>query len=762
METNQSQARKTSNTWLDEIRRYSKKYEKFVNSGKSTVAIYRGEEKSAVGTKFNILRSNVATLKPALYARPPKPVVSRRFKDKNPAARMASTILERCLDYEITQYSDYNSALSNAVNDRLLPGRGVAWVRYEPTTEEQEAQITEDVEAGEGKGYDNEESNAIAGDEPLIMVTNEQTPCDYVYWKDFAHNANARTWEEVTWVARRVCVDETAGVDRFGDIFKMMPQAKGPEMDGDKEETATARRSNVWEIWHKPTKAVCWVCEGYEYLLDEKPDPLGLQDFFPCPKPLYSALTTDSLVPRSDFSLYQDQARELDKVTQKIDEITQALEVKGFFAAELTELKGFLTSGNNSKMYPITNWPVLAEMGGIKGAVDFLPLGPMIEALGQLAVQRETIIQTIYQLSGISDIQRGASDPNETASAQQIKAQFSSIRLGEMKQDVARFACDLLRMKAEVMAEKYQPETLVKMSGIMYMPEAQQNPQIVNEAIALLKNEEMRTFSIDIEDDTLVEMDERAEQQSRVEFLGAISPFLEKAVAVGQQVPDLVPVIGEMMLFGIRGFKVGQSMESTFENAFDGLEEKRKQAEMQPPQPPPPDPVQMKIQAEQQDRQMQMQIKMQEGQASSQLEQQKMQMEQANLQRQEQLKQIELQAYNEIEIRKLDFARWKVEREEQTKLIIAQLDKENKVKLAAMSANKQDGMEYGEDGEPKASSAAQQMVDTIAESHNSLLAAIAESNQAMVASLAREMARPKMLARDANGNKIAIPVPEPY
>lgn len=756
METKPEQPRKSSQVWLGEIRRYTKKYEQFVTSGKATISIYRGEEKSAVGTKFNILRSNVATLRPALYANPPKPVVSRRFKDKNPAARMASTILERCLDFEITQYSDYNSALCNAVNDRLLPGRGVAWLRYEPTTEEQEPQLTEDVEAGEGKSYDNEESNAIAGEDPLMMVTNEQSPCDYVHWRDFAHNANARTWEEVTWVGRRVCIDEEAGVERFGDIFKMMPQAKTEGMGDSKEESGEARRSNVWEIWHKPTKTVCWLCEGHDFVLDEKPDPLGLQEFFPCPKPLYSALTTDSLVPRSDFSLYQDQARELDKVTQKIDELTQALEVKGFFAAELTELKNFLTAGNNGKMFPVTNWPVLAEMGGIKGAIDFLPIDPLIQAIGQLSVQRETIIQSIYQLSGISDIQRGASDPGETASAQQIKAQFSSIRLGEMKQDVARFARDLLRMKAEVMAEKYQPETLIKMSGIMYMPETQQNPGIVDEAMALLKNEEMRTFSIDIEDDTLVEMDERAEQQSRVEFLGAISPFLEKAVAVGQQVPDLVPVIGEMLMFGIRGFKVGQSMEATFENAFEGLEEKRKQAAMQPPQPPPPDPMQMKLEADSQNAQADMQLRAQDAQAKAGAEMQRLQLDSQKAGQDAQLKQMELEGKAQAEMQRLEFERWKVEQQEQTKIMIAQMNHANSLKVASMNAN--EATEYDETGEEKPNKAITGLIGAHHEGNAQLVQALIESNRVLVETIAREMGRPKQLIRGADGSKIAMPI----
>jgi len=744
--------RTPSKPWLDELKRYEKKYEKFSTNGKHVIDRFRGEARTELGSRFNILRANVATLKPALYAQPPKPVVSRRFKDKTPAARMASTILERCLDYEITNYCDYDSALSNAVIDRLLPGRGVAWVRYEPIAQDQETQITEDVE--EGSGYENEDSNAIAGqEEPLIELVSETTPCDYVYWKDFAHNANARTWEEVVWVARKVCIEKGAGVERFGDVFKLLPPAK--HEDDKQDEKTQSNYSNIWEIWHKPTKKVHWVCEGFDYELDSKDDPLGLKEFFPCPKPLYSALTTDSLIPRPDYSLYQDQANELDRVTAKITDLVTSLEMKGFYAKEATGLANLLSPDNNTKMIPLDNWAALAEKGGIGGMVDFVPLDPQIKALAQLYQQRDSLIEVIYQLSGISDIQRGSGDPNETATAQQIKAQFSSIRLGEMKQDVARFARDLLRMKAEVMAEKYQPQTLVEMSGVQALPEVQENPQILMEAIQLLQNERLRNFSIDIENDTLVEMDERAEQQARTEFLGALTPFIEKSMMIGQQSPQMLPVIKEMMLFGVRGFKVGQSMESVLESTFDQLDEEQKQAAMQPPQP---DPVEMQIQADQQAKQLELQAKAQESQLRMQSEQQRFQLDESKAMNDVQVKQMDIQARNELEIRKLDLERWKVERQEQTKLLIAKMNHESSVQLANMKPD--EVTEYDDEGNEKPRQVVTSIVEQIAAANEGLVKQIAEVNRQMLETVIKKMDRPKVLVKDANGNKMAVPIDE--
>ncbi len=626
---------KSAQYWADELKRYKDDYrEKFERRGTEIVKRFRDDRKDSENSEshFNVLWSNIKTLKPAIFAKVPKPEVSRRFNDKDPIARTAVQILERALSYEITQYNDYYTGLSNVVDDRLLPGRGVAWVRYEPTIEsiEQEPSIYEDVEVGE----------------PLESITNETTPVDYVSWKDFAHDP-VRTWEEVTWVARKVYLSRDEVVERFGKEFAQVPLTNQPK---DENKTETERnalaKAEVWEIWCKPSKAVYWLCTGYDTLLDERPDPLELEAFFPCPKPLYATLTTDSLIPVPDYALYQDQAKELDEITNRIRILTKSLKVMGIYAADEPALQRLLKEGRDSEMIPVTNWPAFAEKGGLKGAVDFMPLGDIIAALQELYVNRESCKQIIYEITGLSDIVRGASVASETATAQQIKSQFASIRLSEMKNDVARFSRDLIRIKAEIMCSKYQPQTLIQASGILSTDDA----QFAEQAIMLLKNEPLRNFSIDIESDSLVELDQQQEKQDRIEFLTAASGFIEKSVQAAMQAPTLAPLLGEMMLFGIRGFKVGQQLEGSFEQAIEQMK--------QPQQPQGPSPEQQQAEAEAQAKQMELQ----QNQA---IEQMKLQHEQA-------MEQMRIQANAQIEGQKLLLEKWKVELQESTKLAIAE------------------------------------------------------------------------------------------
>lgn len=586
--------------WSDELQRYKKDYEKFVTQGHKILKRFRDDRKDTenADARFNIFWSNIKTLKPAVYSRVPKVEVSRRFKDQNDIGRVASIILERVIDYELRQYSDYHSALSNAIDDRLIIGRGTSWVRYEPKIEAiEEPMISDDVE-NEGEYA---ESNSLAGEEPLEHVTDERTPIDYVYWEDFAH-LPARTWEEVTWVARRVFMSLDEGVERFGEAYRNVPLTHSPDKDeDDKASTATLKKGVVWEIWCKTTKKVYWLAEHYDELLDEKDDPLELENFFPCPKPIFATVTTNSLVPVADFKMYQDQADEIDEITGRIQHLTKALKVMGIYAADEPSLARLMKEGNDAVMIPVTNWPAFMEKGGLQNSVQFMPLGDLIAALQQLYQARDVCKQLIYETTGISDILRGASVATETATAQQIKSQYASIRLNDMKDDVARFARDLLRMKAEIICTKYQPEIILTVSGIVNTPDAQFAPQ----AIALLKNEPLRNFSIDIETDTLVQLDEQGDKENRMEFLAATSSFLEKAVQAAQVAPETIPLTMQMLLFGIRGFKVGRELEGVFEQASQQLMNK------QAPQPNPQEGEQQLAQAEMQQKAQEVQAKLQ-------------------------------------------------------------------------------------------------------------------------------------------------------
>lgn len=432
--------------WAAEIEKAQKRDREWHKRGEKVEKRYRDERDEDDQSKhFNLLWSNTETLKPALYSRDPVPDIRRRFADKAPVARVASEIIERCVSVNM-ELTDFTATIKAARDDRLLPGRGVCWVRYEP-----EMEAAEDAE---GNAFE--------------RVAGELVYLDYVHWKDFTHGP-AKRWAGVPWVARRLKLTRSQLVKRFGERGKKV-ELKLDDED-DKDEAETFRKAEVWEIWNKEDRRVYWICTTYDVPLDVKEDFLGLRQFFPCPRPLYASLTTGKLIPVPDYCQYQDQADEIDLLSSRICLVTEAIRVAGTYPADQPELAELLGPTHDNVMIPVKDWAALLAKGGLEKALEFMPIEMMAKVLMLLYEARDRLLQQVYEITGISDIIRGASKASETATAQRIKGNFATLRLDEMQREVARFARDGIRLIAEVISEQFSPETMLAMSGAENLPE---------------------------------------------------------------------------------------------------------------------------------------------------------------------------------------------------------------------------------------------------------------------------------------------------
>src|SRR3546814_1633912 len=80
----------------------------------------------------------------------------------------------------------------------------------------------------------------------------------------------------------------------------------------------------------------------------------------------------------------------------------------------------------------------------------WLPLNELAQAIQGLIEARSQLIQDFYQLSGISDIMRGATEAQETLGAQQLKSQYGSVRVREKSAELQRVAADAVKIAAEI------------------------------------------------------------------------------------------------------------------------------------------------------------------------------------------------------------------------------------------------------------------------------------------------------------------------
>ena len=754
--------------YLNIVSQYDNEFKKWEARAEKIVKRYRDDNRSQhtnETAKFNILWSNVQTLIPAVYAKLPKAVAERRFGDNDPVGRVASEIIERALDYEIEHYPDFRATMRYAVEDRFLGGRGTAWVRYEPHVRtldvpEDGLQVTEDIDdepAETPEGAENPENqNYTAGEtEPQEEIEYECAPTDYVHWKDFGHSV-ARTWEEVTCVWRWVYMTREALTERFGEkVSKKIPLDSGPETlktygQSNKERT----RAKVCELWDKETGRVYWFTKNYSELIDERDDPLELEGFFPCSKPLYSTTTSDTLIPVPDFVLYQDQANELDILSDRIDGLVKALRIRGVYDASQPALQRLLTEGDNNTLIPVDQWMAFTEKNGLKGSIDLLPIEELANALLQCYRARQEIKAQIYEITGISDIIRGASQASETATAQQIKGQYAGLRLRSMQEEVALFASELIRLKAQVICSKFQPQTILAYAAASQM--SQPDQQMIPQAMQLMQDNPLRNFRIEVDADSLVQLDEQQNKRDRVEFLTAFGGFMREALPVGQQSPELVPMLVELIKFGIGGFKQAKPIEGVLDVALEQM--KQKQAG---PQQQKPDPEMMKMQAQQQSDQMRVQADTQAAQAKMQAE---MQMTQAKAQADMQIEQMKMQHAAQLEQQKLQFegqlknmemqaAKERTELEAATKIMVARIGANPGLDIpmieAQQAASEKVSSELGEN--------VKMAIDHMAQMHENMANMHGETMN-RIGGVMQTLAAPKRIVRGPDGKAVGVEV----
>ncbi len=688
----------TAARWSSEIdfAQKDEKYKNWIDRSEKIVKRYRDERKNSTAEfgkrRYNILWSNVQTLGPAVYGKMPKPIAERRFLDKDPTARLASMMLERTLGFQMDTCG-FHQSTTKAVTDYLLPGMGQVWLRYEPEFESAEVlEANKEVERSEKE--DTAEEQAELGDgAPEEKLTYERVCFDYVFYRDFLWGP-ARSWAEVPWVAKRSWMSKSEAIEAYGKEIadKMIfgdPKNKDWATANEPVQMGKSKKAEVWEIWNKANRCVYHIAPDTVgvVLKEEEDDPLKLEGFWPCPEPLFTTQTNDTLIPVPDYVEYQDQAAEMDILTQRIAVVTTAIRANGVYNSEFPALQRLFQDGSDNKLIPVDSWAAFGEKGGMEGAISLVPMDMLVKVLTELYAAREQVKQDLYEITGMSDIIRGASDPNETLGAQQIKARFATGRLGSRQQTVAEFCASAVRIAAEIISEVFQPESLKLMSGIDQMnrdevrkavegvqpppqpqtpegqppdPQAQQQWQAQwdeakrqaaiqaqtkqNEefqgAIKLLRNDKLRGFRVEIETDSTIADDMGEDKAAATEFVSSLFKALEAAAPILETAPEMAKPVFETLLWALRKFRVGRTLEASFEAALDDVEER---IEAMKDQPPPPDPEMIKAQSQAELANVKAQSEQARSQSEIQIANLTAQAENARTQADIQVQQIELQ-----------------------------------------------------------------------------------------------------------------------
>lgn len=646
--TNPPREPKNSKPWLDMICEAERVYSDYQDKADHIDKLYADLDKLGSVTRdrqFQLFWANVSVLGPSIYARPPVPVVVPRFKDRKPLPRAASEMLERC---SIVSFEQENiDAVMRLVRDDLtVVARGAAWVRYETKKE---------------------------------SGTNSERACiEHVDRRDFLHSI-CRNWKEVDWVAKRSWLTKKEARKRFrkasGDAYQNLEYAVRKDADDGIDDNKL--KAGIWELWCRSQNKVVWVGEGSEKTLDEGEPHLKLEGFFPCPAPAYATVQRGSLIPVPDMVFYKDQLEEINELTARIHALSEAIKVRAIYSSGSGDVAAaieaaFKAVDNTALLIGIPGLPV--GQGKLADMLAWLPVDMIAKTVAELVELRRQLIDDVYQITGLSDIMRGSTVASETLGAQELKSQYGSIRIRDRQDELTRFARDLTRITAEIMAENFQSKTLMEMSQmdlptdaeiakqvkpleqeaqqlqrqlqqVMNDPEtramAEQNPEKAQEIMGqaqqqlqqlgeqigqlketitveavmkLLREQRLRPFVLDIETDSTIAPDENAQKQRATEFITAVGGLLNQAAGATQAFgPSIAPLLAESLKYTASQFRAGRQLDG----AIDEFADQMKQMASQPKADPEAEAAQAAAQA----RQMEAQSKAQATQADAQAKQ---------------------------------------------------------------------------------------------------------------------------------------------
>lgn len=619
--------------WAGEVEAAQKRLRKFYKQGNDInrrfldkreggdVDTFSAGNRSGMESRLNLFHTNVSTLLAMLYGSVPRIDVAREHHDPDDdTARVAATLYQRILQADVEPSGeDLPTVLKAALQDRLLPGLGVARVRYEFDAQKITVMDPQTMEPTE-----------------VEQVTAERVPIDYVHWQDFLWGW-ARTWNELPWMSFRVFMSKDEVKERFGaaiannlEYKNQLPSGNQDSRDQteDKDQQNNVQKAEILEIWSTKEKKVFWWSAGADKILDATDDPLQLKGFWPIPRPMMANVTTTMMVPTADFILAQDLYNQIDELNTRISIITRAIKVVGVYDKSTGNSVGrMLKEGVENDLIPVDNWAMFAEKGGLQGSINWFPVQDVVGVLQTLKQVLDATIEMLNMVTGMSEVMKGGAGGQYTAAASnQMAAKMGSIQVQALQEEFARFASDIEGLKAEVISKHYAPESIYKQSNAQFMPQADQDKVVP--AVGLMQTPDI-IWRVDIRPESIAMVDYAQLKQERTEFLTAMATFLQSGQAVMKEVPGSTPMILEMIKWGMAGFKGANYMEGMMDQFIEQAKMAEAQSAGQPNDDGKAQEGQVKLQIEQikqQGAQQKAQAELQKIQAKSQADLQTLQM----------------------------------------------------------------------------------------------------------------------------------------
>jgi len=670
--------------WRKEIQNSIKYHEKSKKKAEDFQGIYERQENFEKNSSYPIFWSNTQVLKPLLFSKLPKVNITQSFFNDDEISRISSEVVERLIIYLLKE-SDVENQIEKVRDSFLVQGIGIPRIVFIPpepieikTKIKKRVKLKkENQEEIKKNEHNNDESNSeIEVEEEQISYDvdkEKQTfKIEFVDYQDFLKSTE-KEWEKIRWIAFKKYYSRSELVEYFGKEGEKVPLTnKKYEMLGD-EANDLYKLCEVWEIWDKESKNCYFITfAGDGFVLSVEKDAYNLKNFFPIPIPM-GLNEIPKLLPVPLYNQYKELAEDLSEIHERIRSLVKQVRFTGVYTkfAEQKDIENVM-NGDDGEFSPIqTN----SNIEDINKLILFKPLNEIANTITILRNEKIALKLDIQEITGLSDIVRGASVASETATAQQLKGNFAISRIQPLQKEVEFTIRDTVRLLTELAVEKLSTTEIIKITGLKVLdvelimenakinieaqkqeaisllnlqdPEYQQKLEMLEQQAQLglkqtlkdlqdqlkgfviqlkdipklnkiLKDDQLRCISLDIETDSTVKIDQNQEKMDRMEYIRNISSTIQSMVPAVQTGVISKEALNEFVIFASKPFKVGRNLENYLQNKEEPIEEK-------------PDPQAMLAQAEMELRQQELQLKAQEIMGKLDLEQQKVNVDKAKV-----------------------------------------------------------------------------------------------------------------------------------
>ena len=615
----------TAKWWNGEVEDRCKALRKgWLEEADKIVAQYEAEERNSVNPTFNILYSNTETLLPALYNSTPRPDVARRYTAAtherqldSAVAQCAERLLEYSEDSNSSEYATFDYEIREAVLHALVPGQGQTRVRVLQES-----------------GHEQLVYDTLAYDRFIWQYARKW--CQ-VSWVGFGYDLNREGFEDQF---PEFCKGTEYKKWAVGGWKALKAKfSEDPESKPRDDKTGMHREPSllVWEIWDHPTQKLRWICETFpdDFLMTER-YPFKLSTRFPCPPPLVFVKRNNNLDPKPLYVLYEAQDRELQEISKRFLRVVKAIRARGAYNAKLTELEKIFGEDSDNAMIAVENADfLLQDNRGFDNAIWMVPIDTLVEVATKLAEAREQIKQTIYEITGIGDLLRGQAEAAQTAQQASTQNAWGTLRLKRMQNDVSIFCRELFRIAFEFMVNTYSQRTIQDITKLEYLTQdqlvqyrtamgqyqqmlqaqqmqqqqavqiAQQSGQppappqppppppvppdqqrlmafpVWEEIIQNMRDRFERTYRIDIETNSTVDLEATEDKASMAEFMNAFGQMAAGLQNMGETGMIPYDVSKEIMGELFRRYRFGRRVEQMLEMAQPPQQNGQAQAKQQ-------------------------------------------------------------------------------------------------------------------------------------------------------------------------------------